>query len=88
MLEYVHQHSEATNILLLYTSEVNKPDDIDIWNEEVDHLMNVLNERMDELQPHNEEFVEDPFRDALDHMNDPDDDTLVLEEGEIIEEMN
>ena len=82
--EYVRTHTNLTSTHQTSIPEIATPDDIDIWNEEVDHLMNVLNERIDELQPPNKEFVEDPFCDALDHMNDPDESAEAPEEGEII----
>ena len=86
VIGYIRNNSD--NISLLHpNSRVNTPDEIDIWNEEVDHLMNILNERMDELLPLQETFIEDPFRDALDHMNDPDEGEQPPEEGEIIDEI-
>ena len=87
ILRYLRNNSDNIPVYQQPVQQENTPDEIDAWNEEVDHLMNVLNERMDELLPPQETFIEDPFRDALDHMNDPDDDAQAPEEGEIIEEM-
>ena len=87
VLGYICNNSDDTQIQQNPARQESIPDEIDIWNNKVDHLMNVLNERMDELLPPHETFIEDPFREALDHMNDPVDDAQAPEEGEIIDEM-